>query len=63
MLDSNQPDRCWQDIVAEVATASHKHDFLRLAELRKELESVLDHRNKALHAKAKSDKKLPARKI
>ncbi len=61
MFDSNaKPERSWQNIVAELAMATRQHNLERLADLRKELESVLDHRNEALRARATSDKKLPA---
>jgi len=60
MVDSNaKPKRCWHDIVAEIAMATRCHNRERIADLRKELDSVLDHRSEALSAKAISDKKLP----
>jgi len=60
MLDSNaKPERSWQDIVAEIAMATRCHNRERIADLRKELDSVLNHRSEALRAKATSDKKLP----
>jgi hypothetical protein len=60
MLDSNaKPERSWQDIVAEIATASRCHRIERIADLRRELESVPDERNHALRAKTGSENKLP----
>ena len=61
MLDNKaKPERSWQTIVAEVAMASREHNLERLADLRKELESVPDHRNNVPRARATSDTKLPA---
>jgi hypothetical protein len=63
MLDSNaKPERSWQDIVAEAATASKQHNLERLADLRKELEDVLSRRNDVLRAEATSDKRRPRKK-
>ncbi|SRR6266851_190068 len=60
MLDSNaKPERSWHDIVAEIAMATRCHNRERIADLRKELDSVLDHRSEALRAKAITDKNLP----
>ena len=57
MLDNNTaPERSWQDIVAEIATATRCDHLERIADLRKELESLLDQRNQA---KARSEDKLP----
>ena len=54
-----KPERSWQDIIAEAATASRENNLERLADLRKELHDVLEKRNEALRARAASDK-LPA---
>jgi hypothetical protein len=63
MLDSNaKPERSWQDIVAEAATASKQHNLERLADLRKELEDVLSRRNDVLRTEATSDKRRPRKK-
>jgi len=60
MLDRNvKPERSWQDIVAAIATASRCHQIERIADLRRELESVPDERKHALCAKARSENKLP----
>jgi hypothetical protein len=62
MLNTNaKPERSWHEIAAKVAMASREHNLERLADLRKELECVLDHRNNAFRARATSDKNLPAR--
>jgi hypothetical protein len=58
-----KPERSWQDIVAEAATASRQHKLERLADLRKELEVVLSGRNEALRAEVKSDKPPAKNKI
>jgi len=64
MFDINaKPERSWQDIVAEAATASRQHNLERLADLRKELEEVLSRRNDAICAEATSDKPRPRKKI
>ena len=56
MLDSNaKPERSWHDIVTEIAMATRCHNRERIADLRKELESVLDHRSETLRARAGSD--------
>jgi len=55
MLDSNaKPERFWHDIVTEIAMATRCHNRERIADLRKELDSVLDHCNEALRARAAS---------
>jgi len=60
MLDGEaKPERSWQDIIAEAATASRENNLERLADLRKELHDVLEKRNEALRARTASDK-LPA---
>jgi hypothetical protein len=58
---SAKPGRSWQDIVAEAARASRENKLERLADLRRELESVLDHRNEGVRAEATSEK-LPAQR-
>jgi hypothetical protein len=62
MFDSSlKPERSWQNIVAEAATASRQHNLERLADLRKELEDVLSRRrDDVLHAETISHK--PRRK-
>ena len=57
-----KPKRSWQDIVAEAARASRENNLERLADLRRELKSVLDHRNEGVRAEAISDNKLPAQR-
>ena len=62
---SAKPERSWQDIVAEAARASRENNLERLADLRRELESVLailDHRNEGVRAEATSDNNIPQRK-
>ncbi len=60
MLDGEaKPERSWQDIIAEAATASRENNLERLTDLRKELHDVLGKRNEALRSRAASDK-LPA---
>ncbi len=62
MFDNNaKPVRCWKDIVADLAMATRQHNLERRADLRKELDFVLDHRNEAQRIRATSDNKLPAR--
>ena len=56
-----EPERTWQDIVADAARASREDNLQRLSELRDELAIVLDHRNEVLRASVKSDTKLPAK--
>ena len=56
---SAKPERSWQDIVAEAARASRENKLVRLADLRRELESVLailDHSNEGVRAEPTSDK-------
>jgi len=50
-----KPKRSWQEIVAEAARASRENNLVRLADLRRELESILDHRNKDVRAEPASD--------
>jgi hypothetical protein len=50
-----------KDIVADLAMATRQHNLERRADLRKELDFVLDHRNEAQRIRATSDNKLPAR--
>ncbi len=52
---SGKPERPWRDIVAEAARASRENNLERLADLRRELKSVL--RNETT-----SDNKLPAQR-
>ena len=60
---SAKPKRSWQDIVAEAARASRENNLERLADLRKELELVLDLLNNAgVRAEPTSDNKLPAQR-
>jgi hypothetical protein len=59
---SAKPKRSWQDIVAEAARASRENNLDRLADLRRELKSVLDHSNEGIRAEAISDNKLPAQR-
>ena len=59
---SAKPERTWQDIVAEAARASRENNLERLADLRRELELVLDHRNEGVRAEATSDNNIPQRK-
>ena len=54
-----KPERSWQDIIAEAATASRENNLERLADLRKELGVVLGRRNEVIRAGAGSEKKLP----
>ena len=62
---SAKPERTWQDIVAEAARASRENNLERLADLRRELESVLailDHRKEGVRAEATSDNVHPAQR-
>ena len=62
---SGKPERSWRDIVAEAARALRENNLERLADLRRELESVLailDHRNEGVRAEATSDNNLPAQR-
>ena len=59
---SAKPERTWQDIVAEAARASRENNLERLADLRRELESVVDHRNEGVRTEPTSDNKLPAQR-
>ena len=59
---SVKPERSWQDIVAEAARALRENNLERLADLRRELESVLDHLNEGVRAEATSDNNIPQRK-
>jgi len=57
---SAKPKRSWQDIVAEAARASRENNLERLADLRRELKSVLDLlNNENVRAEPTSDNKLP----
>jgi hypothetical protein len=61
MFDGNtKPERSWHDIVTEIAIATRCHNLERIADLRKELESLPNLRNNVLRARATSDTKLPA---
>ena len=59
---SAKPERSWQDIVAEAARALRENNLQRVADLRRELESVLDHCNEGVRAEATSDNNLPAQR-
>ncbi len=59
---SVKPERSWQDIVAEAAKALRENNRERLGDLRRELKSVLNHRNKRVRAEATSDNNLPAQR-
>ncbi len=59
---SGKPERPWRDIVAEAARASRENNLERLADLRRELESVLAHGNEGVRAEATSDNNLPTQR-
>jgi len=59
---SGKPERSWRDIVAEAARALRENNLERVADLRRELESVLDHCNEGVRAEATSDNNIPQRK-
>ncbi len=59
---SGTPERPWRDIVAEAARALRENNLERVADLRRELESVLDHCNEGVRAEATSDTNIPQRK-
>jgi len=59
---SGKPERPWRDIVAEAARALRENNLERVADLRRELESVLDHCNEGVRAEATWDNKIPTQR-